>query len=101
MNKTNDKLNYLSAKQTEMEDESATWQAKMLMNKNQATKARAEAEAAHKQAQNVENVSLLSRVKEKKKTSSMFNSIFASKVLPCCHQNTILSLCHTVQNATG
>lgn len=57
MNKTNDKLNDLSAKQTEMEDESATWQAKMLMNKKQATKARAEAEAAHKQAQNVENVS--------------------------------------------
>ncbi|KAF4793886.1 laminin subunit beta 4 [Turdus rufiventris] len=55
VNKTNDKLNDLSAKQTEMEDESATWQAKMLMNKNQATKARAEAEAAHKQAQNVEN----------------------------------------------
>ncbi|RMC10331.1 hypothetical protein DUI87_13133 [Hirundo rustica rustica] len=55
VNKTNDKLNDLSAKQTEMEDESATWQAKMLMNKNQATKARAEAEAAHKRAQNIDN----------------------------------------------
>uniref|UniRef100_A0A663EQT0 Laminin subunit beta 4 n=1 Tax=Aquila chrysaetos chrysaetos TaxID=223781 RepID=A0A663EQT0_AQUCH len=47
MNKTNDKLNDLSAKQSEMEDEIATLQAKMLMNKNQATKARARAEAAH------------------------------------------------------
>ncbi|NXU14074.1 LAMB4 protein, partial [Pardalotus punctatus] len=55
VNKTNDKLNDLSAKQTEMENESATWQAKTLMNKNQATKARAEAEAAHKQAQNIDN----------------------------------------------
>ncbi|NXQ11768.1 LAMB4 protein, partial [Peucedramus taeniatus] len=55
VNKTNDKLNDLSAKQTEMEDESATWQAKMLMNKNQATKARAEAEAAHKRAQKIDN----------------------------------------------
>lgn len=58
MNKTNNKLNDLSAKQTEVEDESATLQAKMLMNKNQATKARAEAEAAHKQAQKMNNVSL-------------------------------------------
>lgn len=40
-----------------MEDESATWQVKMLMNKNQATKARAEAEAAHKRARNIDNVS--------------------------------------------
>ncbi|NWW62111.1 LAMB4 protein, partial [Ifrita kowaldi] len=55
VNKTNNKLNDLSAKQTEMEDESATWQAKTLMNKNQATKARAEAEAAHKRAQNIDN----------------------------------------------
>uniref|UniRef100_A0A8C0BCP6 Laminin subunit beta 4 n=1 Tax=Buteo japonicus TaxID=224669 RepID=A0A8C0BCP6_9AVES len=47
MNKTNDKLKDLSAKQSEMEDEIATLQAKMLMNKNQATKARARAEAAH------------------------------------------------------
>ncbi|NXU36754.1 LAMB4 protein, partial [Drymodes brunneopygia] len=47
VNKTNDKLNDLSARQTEIEDKSATWQAKMLMNKNQATKARAGAEAAH------------------------------------------------------
>uniref|UniRef100_A0A8B9F2S8 Laminin subunit beta 4 n=1 Tax=Amazona collaria TaxID=241587 RepID=A0A8B9F2S8_9PSIT len=47
MNKTNDKLNDLSAKQSEMEDEIATLQAKMLMNKNQATKARAGAEASH------------------------------------------------------
>uniref|UniRef100_A0A8B9N1S4 Laminin subunit beta 4 n=1 Tax=Accipiter nisus TaxID=211598 RepID=A0A8B9N1S4_9AVES len=47
MNKTNDKLNDLSAKQSEMEDEIATLQAKILMNKNQATKARARAEAAH------------------------------------------------------
>lgn len=57
MNKTNNKLNDLSAKQTEMEDESATWQAKTLMNKNQATKARAEAEAAHMRAQNIDKVS--------------------------------------------
>lgn len=57
MNKTEDKLNDLSARQTEMEGETATWQAKTLMNKNQATKARAEAEAAHKQAQNIDNVS--------------------------------------------
>lgn len=57
MNKTNNTLNDLSAKQTEMEDESATWQAKTLMNKNQATKARAEAEAAHKRAQNIDKVS--------------------------------------------
>nr|XP_009910939.1 PREDICTED: laminin subunit beta-4 [Haliaeetus albicilla] len=55
MNKTNDKLNDLSAKQSEMEDEIATLQAKMLMNKNQATKARARAEAAHKRAQNIDN----------------------------------------------
>ncbi|XP_009889167.1 PREDICTED: laminin subunit beta-4 [Charadrius vociferus] len=55
MNKTSDELNDLSAKQSEMEDEIATLQAKMLMNKNQATKARAEAEAAHKQAQNIDN----------------------------------------------
>ncbi|NWZ05449.1 LAMB4 protein, partial [Agelaius phoeniceus] len=55
VNKTNNKLNDLSAKQTGMGDESATWQAKMLMNKNQATKARAEAEAAHKQAKKMEN----------------------------------------------
>lgn len=58
MNKTNDELNDLSAKQSEMEDEIATLQAKMLMNKNQAVKARAGAEAAHKQAQNIDNVSL-------------------------------------------
>ncbi|NWV86892.1 LAMB4 protein, partial [Dasyornis broadbenti] len=55
VNKINDKLNDLSAKQTEVEDESATWKAKTLMNKNQATKARAEAEAAHEQAQNIDN----------------------------------------------
>ncbi|KAM6093251.1 laminin subunit beta-4 isoform 1-T1 [Theristicus caerulescens] len=55
VNKTNDELNDLSAKQSEMEDEIATLQAKMLMNKNQATKARAGAEAAHKQAQNIDN----------------------------------------------
>ncbi|NXW12281.1 LAMB4 protein, partial [Circaetus pectoralis] len=55
MNKTNDKLNDLSAKQSEMEDEIATLQAKMVMNKNQATKARAQAEAAHKRAQNIDN----------------------------------------------
>ncbi|XP_009074945.1 PREDICTED: laminin subunit beta-4, partial [Acanthisitta chloris] len=55
VNKTNDELNDLSAKQTELEDEIATWQAKTLMNKNQATKARAEAEAAHKQAQDIDN----------------------------------------------
>lgn len=58
MNKTNDKLNDLSAKQSEMEDDIATLQTKMLMNKNQATMARAGAEAAHKQAQNIDNVSL-------------------------------------------
>jgi len=58
VNKTNDQLNDLSAKQSEMEDEIATLQAKMLMNKNQATKAGAEAEAAHKQARNIDNVSL-------------------------------------------
>ncbi|NXT39257.1 LAMB4 protein, partial [Pelecanoides urinatrix] len=55
MNKTNNELNDLSAKQSEMEDEIATLQAKMLMNKNEATKARAGAEAAHKQAQNIDN----------------------------------------------
>ncbi|NXA08670.1 LAMB4 protein, partial [Sapayoa aenigma] len=55
VNKTNDELNDLSAKQTEMEDEIATWQAKSLMNKNHATKARAEAEVAHKQARKIHN----------------------------------------------
>ncbi|NXJ90911.1 LAMB4 protein, partial [Corythaixoides concolor] len=55
VNKTNDELNDLSAKQSEMEDEIAMLQAKMLMNTNQATKARAGAEAAHKQAQNIDN----------------------------------------------
>ncbi|XP_030336364.1 laminin subunit beta-4 [Strigops habroptila] len=55
VNKTNDELNDLSAKQSEMEDEIATLQAKMLMNKNQATKARAGAEAANKRAQNIDN----------------------------------------------
>ncbi|KAJ7396972.1 laminin subunit beta-4 [Pitangus sulphuratus] len=55
VNKTNDELNDLSAKQTEMEDEIATWQAKTLRNKNQATKAKAEAEAAHKRAQSTDN----------------------------------------------
>ncbi|XP_010021082.1 PREDICTED: laminin subunit beta-4, partial [Nestor notabilis] len=55
VNKTNDKLNDLSAKQSEMEDEIATLQAKMLMNKNQATKARGGAEAALKRAQNIDN----------------------------------------------
>ncbi|XP_010152357.1 PREDICTED: laminin subunit beta-4 [Eurypyga helias] len=54
-NKTNDELKDLSAKQSEVEDEIATLQAKMLMNKNEATKARAGAEAAHKQAQNIDN----------------------------------------------
>lgn len=58
MNKTNDELNDLSAKQSEMEDEIATLQAKTLMNKNQATKARAGAEAAYKESQNIDNVSL-------------------------------------------
>ncbi|NXL46849.1 LAMB4 protein, partial [Podilymbus podiceps] len=55
VNKTNDKLNDLSAKRSEMEDEIATLQAKMLMNKNQATKARAGAEAAQRRAQNIDN----------------------------------------------
>ncbi|XP_009995089.1 PREDICTED: LOW QUALITY PROTEIN: laminin subunit beta-4 [Chaetura pelagica] len=57
VNTTNDELNDLSAKQSEVEDEIATLQAKTLMNKNerQSTKARAEAEAAHKQAQNIDN----------------------------------------------
>ncbi|XP_032852155.2 laminin subunit beta-4 isoform X2 [Tyto alba] len=55
VNKTNDELNDLSAKQSEMQDEIATLQAKMLMNKNQAIKARAGAEAAHKRAQNIDN----------------------------------------------
>ncbi|XP_010125018.1 PREDICTED: laminin subunit beta-4 [Chlamydotis macqueenii] len=55
VNKTNDELNDMSAKQPVMEDEIAILQAKMLMNKNQATKAKAEAEAAHKQAQNMDN----------------------------------------------
>ncbi|XP_055663553.1 laminin subunit beta-4 [Falco peregrinus] len=54
VNKTNDELNDLSAKQSEMEDGIASLQAKMLMNKNQATKARAGAEAAHKRAQNID-----------------------------------------------
>lgn len=95
MNKTNNKLNDLSAKQTEMEDESATWQAKTLMNKNQATKARAEAEAAHKQAQKMDNVSS-SVTCLGEKTSTMFNSISASEALPCCHKNLTFSLCHAV-----
>ncbi|KAM6320647.1 laminin subunit beta-4 [Aegotheles albertisi] len=55
VNKTNDELNDLSAKQSEIKNEITTLQAKMLVNKNQATKARAEAEAAHKQAQNIDN----------------------------------------------
>ncbi|XP_010130709.1 PREDICTED: laminin subunit beta-4, partial [Buceros rhinoceros silvestris] len=55
VNKTKDELKDLSGKQSEMEDEIATLQAKMKMNKNQATKARAGAEAAHKQAQNIDN----------------------------------------------
>ncbi|XP_010079491.1 PREDICTED: laminin subunit beta-4 [Pterocles gutturalis] len=55
VNKTNDELNDLSAKQSEMEDEIATLQAKMLMNKNQAAKARAGAGAAQKQAKNIDN----------------------------------------------
>ncbi|XP_061844989.1 laminin subunit beta-4 [Colius striatus] len=55
VNKTNDELNDLSAKQSEMEAEMATLQAKMVMNKNQATKARAGAEAAHKRAQSIDN----------------------------------------------
>ncbi|XP_063998554.1 laminin subunit beta-4 [Pogoniulus pusillus] len=55
VNKTNDELNDLSAKQSEMEDEISTLWAKAQMNKNQATNARAEAEAAHKRAQNTEN----------------------------------------------
>ncbi|XP_026724146.1 laminin subunit beta-4 isoform X1 [Athene cunicularia] len=55
VNKTNDQLNDLSAKQSEMENEIATLQSKMLMNKNQATKARAGAETAHKRAQNIDN----------------------------------------------
>lgn len=59
MNKTHDELNDLSAKQSEVEDEISTLWAKVQMNKNQATKARAGAEAAQKQAQNTDNVSLL------------------------------------------
>ncbi|XP_054255304.1 laminin subunit beta-4 [Indicator indicator] len=55
VNKTNDELNDLSAKQSEMEDDISTLWAKVQMNKNQATKARAWAKAAHKQAENTDN----------------------------------------------
>ncbi|NXS91471.1 LAMB4 protein, partial [Jacana jacana] len=54
VNKTNKKLNDLSAKQSEMEDEIATLEAKMQMNRNEATQARAGAEAAYKRAQNTD-----------------------------------------------
>ncbi|XP_068022854.1 laminin subunit beta-4 [Melanerpes formicivorus] len=55
VSKTNDELNDLSAKQSEMEDEISTLWAKVQMSKNQATKARAGAEAAQKRAQNTDN----------------------------------------------
>uniref|UniRef100_A0A8B9D8V4 Laminin subunit beta-1 n=1 Tax=Anser cygnoides TaxID=8845 RepID=A0A8B9D8V4_ANSCY len=48
LNKTGDELNDFSAKQSEVEDGIATLQTKMLMNRNQATSARAGAEAAFK-----------------------------------------------------
>ncbi|XP_062455329.1 laminin subunit beta-4 [Rhea pennata] len=53
MNKTSDELNDFSAKQSEMEDEIATLQMKMMKNTNQATNAKAGAEAASKRAQNI------------------------------------------------
>ncbi|NXG31934.1 LAMB4 protein, partial [Dromaius novaehollandiae] len=55
VNKTSDELNDFSAKQSEMEDELATLQMKMMENRNQATNAKAGAEAANKQAQNINN----------------------------------------------
>jgi len=58
MNKTSDALNDFSAKQSRLEDEITTLQTKVLMNRNQATNVRAGAEAAYKQAQKIDNVSL-------------------------------------------
>ncbi|NWX99807.1 LAMB4 protein, partial [Nothoprocta ornata] len=55
VNKTSDELNDFSAKQSRMQDEIATLQMKMMKNRNQATNAKAGAEAAHKQAQNINN----------------------------------------------
>ncbi|XP_025931830.1 laminin subunit beta-4 [Apteryx rowi] len=53
VNKTSDELNDFSAKQSEMEDEIAMLQMKMMKSRNQATNAKAGAEAANKQAQNI------------------------------------------------
>ncbi|OXB71461.1 UNVERIFIED_CONTAM: hypothetical protein H355_011529, partial [Colinus virginianus] len=55
MNKTSDELNDFSAKQSTVEDEIATLQMKMLMNRNRATKVRTGAEAAYKRAQKIDN----------------------------------------------
>ncbi|NXN99499.1 LAMB4 protein, partial [Rhinopomastus cyanomelas] len=55
VNKTEDELNSLSAKQSEMEGEISTLKAKMQMNKDQAIKSKAEAEAACRQAQNIDH----------------------------------------------
>nr|XP_047924486.1 laminin subunit beta-4 isoform X1 [Anser cygnoides]XP_047924487.1 laminin subunit beta-4 isoform X1 [Anser cygnoides]XP_047924488.1 laminin subunit beta-4 isoform X1 [Anser cygnoides]XP_047924489.1 laminin subunit beta-4 isoform X1 [Anser cygnoides] len=55
LNKTGDELNDFSAKQSEVEDGIATLQTKMLMNRNQATSARAGAEAAFKRARKIDN----------------------------------------------
>uniref|UniRef100_A0A8B9SX00 Laminin subunit beta-1 n=1 Tax=Anas platyrhynchos TaxID=8839 RepID=A0A8B9SX00_ANAPL len=55
LNKTGDELNDFSAKQSKVEDGIATLRTKMLMNRNQATNARAGAEAAFKRAQKIDN----------------------------------------------
>ncbi|XP_010226574.1 PREDICTED: laminin subunit beta-4 [Tinamus guttatus] len=55
VNKTSDELNDFSAKQSQMEDEITVLQMKMMKSRNQATNAKAGAEAANKQAQNIKN----------------------------------------------
>ncbi|KAM8821354.1 laminin subunit beta-4 [Eudromia elegans] len=55
VNKTSNELNDFSAKESRMEDEIAMLQMKMMKNRNQATNAKAGAETAKKQAQNINN----------------------------------------------
>lgn len=56
MNKTSDELKDFSGKQSELEDEIAMLQKKMLMNGNEAANAKADAEQAQNQAMDTDKV---------------------------------------------
>ncbi|KAG6936053.1 laminin subunit beta 4 [Chelydra serpentina] len=78
VNKTSDKLKDISEKQSDLKDEIAMLQRKMLMNGNQAAHAKADAEQAQNQAMDTDKVMYFCHVfkKENRCPSHRFCAIF-------------------------